>query len=64
MEVGPVSDGSALLLRPADEIRFVPASRAEGSASLTFKTWDQSIGTAGTYMSASGENSALIRVRP
>jgi hypothetical protein len=53
--VGSVSDESALLLRPTDEIRFVPAAGVIGSASLTFKTWDQSVGTAGTYLPAVGD---------
>jgi hypothetical protein len=53
--VGSVSDGNALLLRPMDEIRFVPTAGVVGSASLTFKTWDQSVGTAGTYLPAIGD---------
>jgi len=53
--VGSVSAENALLLRPADEIRFVPASGVVGSATLTFKTWDLSVGTAGTYLPAVGD---------
>jgi hypothetical protein len=47
VDVGAVSAGSALLLRPTDTLRFVPDANAEGQGELTFSTWDQ-VGTAGT----------------
>ena len=46
VDVGAVSDASALLLRPIDTLRFVPNANADGQADLTFKTWNQ-VGTAG-----------------
>ena len=46
VDVGPVSEASALLLRPIDTLRFVPNANADGQADLTFKTWNQ-VGTAG-----------------
>jgi hypothetical protein len=47
VDVGPVSATSALLLRPTDKLRYVPTLSSDGPATLTFKTWDQSIGNAG-----------------
>ncbi|OQB97264.1 MAG: Regulator of chromosome condensation (RCC1) repeat protein [Verrucomicrobia bacterium ADurb.Bin122] len=46
--VGTVATDSALLLREADKIRFVPNSQASTVASLTYRAWDQTRGTAGT----------------
>jgi hypothetical protein len=40
--VGAVSARAALLLGPADSVRFVPAAGFAGTASLTYKAWDQS----------------------
>ncbi|HKB03845.1 MAG TPA: Ig-like domain-containing protein [Gemmataceae bacterium] len=45
--VESVSDAAALLLRPTDVLRFKPASNADTDATLTFKVWDQTGGTAG-----------------
>jgi hypothetical protein len=38
---GPLDESSALLLRPADRLRFVPDAGADGPAPLTFRVWDQ-----------------------
>lgn len=47
---GAVSDGQALLLRSTDRIRFLPASDHAG-ATLSYRAWDQSSGTAGATVS-------------
>ena len=46
--MGAISSTSALLLRPADAVRFVPDDRNGTAASFTYRAWDQSSGTAGT----------------
>ncbi|MDQ3291624.1 MAG: gliding motility-associated C-terminal domain-containing protein [Bacteroidota bacterium] len=43
---GAPTDANALLLPPAAKIRFVPAANFNGTASFTFRAWDQSTGTA------------------
>jgi hypothetical protein len=45
--VGVVSAGAALLLAPEDGIRFVPQPGFTGVASLSYRAWDQTSGTAG-----------------
>ncbi|MFM9964548.1 MAG: DUF2341 domain-containing protein [Planctomycetaceae bacterium] len=52
-DVGVVSDNSALLLRDTDRLRFVPDGQNADSASVTFRAWDQSNGSAGTKVDAS-----------
>jgi hypothetical protein len=47
--VGAVSPSAALLLRAQDRLRFVPSSPT--SASVTFRAWDQTSGTAGSKVS-------------
>jgi Bacterial Ig domain len=44
-----LSGGKILLLRPTDQLRFVPTVTANGAAPLTFKTWDSTagVGSAG-----------------
>ena len=49
--VGAVSDGSALLLRASDTIRFVPNGVAGTAASITYRAWDQTSGTPGDKVS-------------
>ncbi|MFD0389822.1 cadherin-like domain-containing protein [Tistrella bauzanensis] len=44
--VGSVSWGAALLLKPDAQLRYVPDGDNGESASLTFKGWDQTQGTA------------------
>lgn len=45
--VGSASAGNALLLRPTDRLRFVPARDFTGPATISFKAWDQTTGKAG-----------------
>ncbi|WP_157605143.1 beta strand repeat-containing protein [Schlesneria paludicola] len=45
--VGSVTPGSSLLLRSNDFVRLVPNGKNGTTASLTFRGWDQTIGTAG-----------------
>ncbi|MEN2980600.1 DUF4347 domain-containing protein, partial [Tistrella arctica] len=45
-DVGAVSWGAALLLKPDAQLRYVPDGDNGESASLTFKGWDQTEGTA------------------
>src|SRR3990167_3419519 len=47
VDVGTVSDGSALLLRAEDRIRFIPDGIDADNASITYRAWDQTSGTAG-----------------
>lgn len=46
--VGSVSSSSALLLRSTDYVRFVPNAITGTTASLTFRAWDQTSGSAGS----------------
>ena len=39
LPIDPVSPVFALLLRPTDQLRFVPAANANGQGDLTFKVW-------------------------
>src|SRR5262249_26045082 len=59
-DVGPVDDNSALLLRSSDKLRLVPDGQNATSASLTFRAWDQTSGTAGSKadVSANGGTTA------
>ncbi len=45
--VGLVAQDDALLLRETDKVRFVPDGENADSASITYRAWDQSAGTAG-----------------
>ncbi|MFK7916177.1 MAG: DUF4347 domain-containing protein, partial [Pseudomonadales bacterium] len=47
-----VSTSSALLLRSTDMIRFVPNEIDAQIEDIEFRAWDQTSGTAGTYVSA------------
>ncbi len=51
--VGAVSDGSALLLRNTDWLRFVPDGQNATTGDITFRAWDQTSGTVGTKVDAS-----------
>ncbi|WP_046116133.1 beta strand repeat-containing protein, partial [Aquincola tertiaricarbonis] len=51
--VGSVSDGSALLLRDIDSIRFLPDGSGADNASLSYRAWDQTSGSAGSLADAS-----------
>src|SRR5439155_1492147 len=46
--VGAVSNGSALLLRSTDKVRFLPDGNNGGSDTITYRAWDQTSGSAGT----------------
>jgi hypothetical protein len=43
------SDTSSLLLNPARRVRFVPKADFHGTATFTFRAWDQSTETDGTH---------------
>lgn len=45
--VGAVADNNALLLRGPDRIRFVPDGKNADTASISYRAWDQSSGSAG-----------------
>ena len=45
--IGIVSEASALILRSNDRIRFVPDGLHGETATITYKAWDQTGGTAG-----------------
>ena len=45
--VGAVSDAGALLLDATARVRFVPNADYSGSATFTFRAWDQSTGASG-----------------
>ncbi|GGU56886.1 hypothetical protein GCM10009504_12330 [Pseudomonas laurentiana] len=62
--IGTVSSTSALILRPSDRVRFVPDGIHGETATITYKAWDQTGGTAGLQgvklsTSASGGTSAF-----
>lgn len=50
---GTTSDSNALLLDSTDMLRFVPGGNYSGSSSITFRAWDTTSGTAGTFDDAS-----------
>ena len=50
--VGVVSDGSALLLRDTDLVRFEPDGVQSASASFDFRAWDQTSGSVGSKVDA------------
>ena len=56
--VGAVANGSALLLRNTDLLRLVPDGQNGTAASLTFRAWDQTSGSAGTKVDASASGGA------
>ncbi|AMK25196.1 Ig-like domain-containing protein [Sphingobium sp. TKS] len=51
--IGAVNDGSALLLRSSDYIRFVPNGANGTTANFTYHAWDQTSGSAGAKVDAS-----------
>lgn len=52
-----ISPANAFLLRSTDKVRFAPKLNATGDAYLTFRAWDQSMGTPLTMINLSDENS-------
>ncbi len=53
-DAGTVANTSALLLRASDYLRFVPNGESGTAASVTYRAWDQTNGTAGTRVDVSG----------
>jgi hypothetical protein len=51
--VGAVTNTSALLLRPTDRLRFVPDGVHATTPSVTFRAWDQTSGSPGSYADTS-----------
>jgi RHS repeat-associated protein len=51
--IASVAPTNALLLPQADQVRFLPAGLAAGSAELLYIAWDGSLGSAGHYANAS-----------
>ncbi len=43
-----VSDVAALLLRDTDRVRFLPDAMNGGTATISFRAWDQTDGVAGS----------------
>ncbi|KAF0284940.1 hypothetical protein BA899_07465 [Spiribacter sp. SSL99] len=50
--------GKGLLLDASDEIRFVPATHYNGSATIDFGAWDETTGKAGDYADVSERGGA------
>jgi hypothetical protein len=53
LDIGTVSESSALLLSDTDRVRFSPNAISGTTGSLTFRAWDQSSGSAGTKVDTS-----------
>lgn len=49
--ISPVSEAQSLLLRADDRVRFVPNANFVGSATISFRAWDQVVGSPGSKMS-------------
>ncbi|WP_083232563.1 cadherin domain-containing protein, partial [Endozoicomonas atrinae] len=50
---GSLSESHALLLDSTDKIRFIPNASFHGNASMAFKAWDKTSGSAGSYENTS-----------
>ncbi|MBD1999288.1 putative Ig domain-containing protein [Leptolyngbya sp. FACHB-541] len=59
LNVGAVTNTSALLLRSTDRVRFVPNGQNGTTASITYRAWDQTTGTVGTKANASTTGSTF-----
>jgi hypothetical protein len=57
--MGTVSESLALLLPSTADVRFLPALYQSGQATLTYRAWDQSAGTAGTLVPVNGTGGAF-----
>ncbi|MHA6194443.1 DUF4347 domain-containing protein [Pseudomonas wadenswilerensis] len=59
-DIGTVSDNGALLLRPADRVRFVPDGIHGETATITYRAWDQtsSQGYQGTTVNVTSNGGA------
>jgi hypothetical protein len=72
--MGGLSATQSLLLRPTDRVRFVPDARNDTTGSLSYRAWDQTVGSAGgtastvsnggTSAFSSGVNTASISITP
>ncbi len=62
--LGTVSGSSALLLRASDQLRFVPDGNNGTTATLGYRAWDRTAGTAGSRVStaANGGGTAFSSV--
>ena len=56
--IGMVADTGALLLRPADSIRFIPDGNNATTATVTYRAWDQTTGAAGTKVDTSAPHTS------
>ena len=56
-DIGTVSDGSALLLPKTAAIRYTPDGSTEETASITYRAWDTTTGTAGEKVDAATNGS-------
>ncbi|MBP7352984.1 MAG: DUF4347 domain-containing protein [Comamonas sp.] len=59
-DIGTVSDTAALLLRPADRVRFVPDGIHGETATITYRAWDQTanLGFQGTNVNVTSNGGA------
>jgi hypothetical protein len=68
--IGAVSAGSALLLGPTARLKYVPSPNFNGTATLVYRTWDQTVGTPGTTADSAGSGfssraeTAVLNVAP
>jgi plastocyanin len=51
--IDPVSNTNALLLRDTDLVRFNPDKQNGCTATITYRAWDQTVSTAGSWYDAS-----------
>jgi hypothetical protein len=54
LSMGAVSESLARLLPASAEIRFLPGLHQSGQATLTYRAWDQTEGSAGTLFTVNG----------
>lgn len=55
VDINPIPAGQALVLRPIDQLRFLPNPNADGAGVLAYKTWDQA-GIPGQYVDPIGSH--------
>jgi hypothetical protein len=58
--IGAVADTGALLLRPADSVRFIPDGNNATTATVTYRAWDQSTGAAGAKADTTAGDGARV----
>ncbi|MGL4551210.1 MAG: hypothetical protein ACRC33_08480, partial [Gemmataceae bacterium] len=70
LNLGPVSDGAARLLRATDRVRFIPVVNANGTTSLTVRAWDQTTSVpdatvnGGSTAFSAGSHAVTLLVAP